>query len=155
MKNLKFCFIGSGEFQELIEELGKTVDLEIFINLTQDRMRLVFNESKFIILPSREEPFGLVITEALYCGTPAIVAPIGGLIEQVKDGYNGFVLPQNTPEDISKTLIKAKNISPEEYKKMAMNALESNKQHSLQLICDKHVEIYEDLVKKKQVKIEI
>ncbi len=149
---MRFCFLGSGEFQNRIEELSKTVTLDLFINLTQDRMREVFNESRFIILPSREEPFGLVISEALYCGTPAIVAPIGGLLEQVQDGYNGFVLPQNSADAISRMLVKAMDLTPEAYQAMAKNASESNRQHSLKLICDKHVLLYQELIRKKHVR---
>ena len=150
LKNARFCFLGSGEFQNRIEQLGKTFTLDLLVNLAQDRMRMVFNESKFIILPSREEPFGLVITEAMYCGTPAIVAPVGGLMEQVRDGYNGFVLKENTADEISNTLLKAFNMDAESYRLMAQHALESNKHHSLQLICEKHVEIYQELIARKK-----
>lgn len=150
--NARFCFLGSGEYQYMIEDLSKTISLELFINLTQDEMRRVFNESRFIILPSREEPFGLVITEALYCGTPAIVAPIGGLLEQVTDGLNGFVLSENTPGVIAATLNKAMQMTPEAYKEMAGHAVTSNKQHNLQLICDKHVDLYQELISKKTSK---
>jgi glycosyltransferase involved in cell wall biosynthesis len=145
----RFCFLGSGEYQHMIEELSKKLPVDMFINLTQDQMRMVFNESRFIILPSREEPFGLVITEALYCGTPAIVAPIGGLLEQVQEGFNGFVLEENTPDAIAKTLHRALNMTPEDYSRMADNAASSNRQHSLEKICDRHVEIYQDLISKK------
>jgi glycosyltransferase involved in cell wall biosynthesis len=38
-----------------------------------------------------DEPFGLVMIEALACGTPVIGFPRGGVTEIVRDGKNGFL----------------------------------------------------------------
>ena len=38
-----------------------------------------------------EEPFGLVITEAMACGTPVITRPYGAATELVDDGVTGFL----------------------------------------------------------------
>jgi glycosyltransferase involved in cell wall biosynthesis len=37
------------------------------------------------------EPFGLVVAEALACGTPVIASPRGGIPEIVRDGVEGFL----------------------------------------------------------------
>ncbi len=37
------------------------------------------------------EPFGLVMVEALACGTPVLVAPLGAAPEIVEDGVTGFL----------------------------------------------------------------
>src|ERR1700739_4582907 len=39
-----------------------------------------------------EEPFGIVMAEALACGTPVIGFPRGSVPEIVRDGVNGFVV---------------------------------------------------------------
>jgi glycosyltransferase involved in cell wall biosynthesis len=39
------------------------------------------------------EPFGLVMTEAMACGTPVLATPRGAVPEVVEDGVTGFVLP--------------------------------------------------------------
>ncbi len=38
------------------------------------------------------EPFGLVMTEAMACGTPVIAFPEGSASEIVVDGETGFVV---------------------------------------------------------------
>ena len=38
------------------------------------------------------EPFGLVMVEALACGTPVIAYPEGSVPEVVRDGVTGFVV---------------------------------------------------------------
>lgn len=37
------------------------------------------------------EPFGLVLIEAMACGTPVIARPLGSVPELVKDGVTGFI----------------------------------------------------------------
>jgi glycosyltransferase involved in cell wall biosynthesis len=37
------------------------------------------------------EPFGLVMTEAMACGTPVIAFPGGSVPEVIEDGVNGFI----------------------------------------------------------------
>jgi glycosyltransferase involved in cell wall biosynthesis len=39
------------------------------------------------------EPFGLVMIEAMACGTPVIAYPLGSVREIVRDGVTGFIVP--------------------------------------------------------------
>ena len=38
-----------------------------------------------------DEPFGLVVIEAMACGTPVLALPGGSMPELVKDGVNGYL----------------------------------------------------------------
>ncbi len=50
-----------------------------------------------LLLPSVEEQFGIVVTEALSCGIPVILSPACGATVLVEDFVNGFVIdPGNT-----------------------------------------------------------
>lgn len=57
----------------------------IFINALQ-------RKSSVIVQKSSKEGFGLVVTEALWKGTPVVASNIGGIPLQIKDGENGFLL---------------------------------------------------------------
>ncbi|MDD5383066.1 MAG: glycosyltransferase, partial [Candidatus Margulisbacteria bacterium] len=46
-----------------------------------------------VVLPSHEEPCGLLMLKAMRLGTLPLVRPVGGLGQVVRDGENGFVLP--------------------------------------------------------------
>jgi glycosyltransferase involved in cell wall biosynthesis len=56
-------------------------------------MRSLFAGARALLLPIRwEEPFGMVIIEALACGTPVIAFPEGAARELVVDGKTGFLV---------------------------------------------------------------
>jgi glycosyltransferase involved in cell wall biosynthesis len=49
-------------------------------------------EHDVVLMPSREEAFGLVAAEAIACGRWVVATKVGGLQEVVIDGLNGFLV---------------------------------------------------------------
>lgn len=56
----------------------------------------LYRTSDIFILPSRAEPFGIVVAEAAAFGLPALVTASGGLAETVQEGKTGFRLPMES-----------------------------------------------------------
>ncbi len=55
--------------------------------------RSLFAGARALLMPiSWEEPFGMVMVEALACGTPVIAFPAGAASELVVDGRTGFLV---------------------------------------------------------------
>lgn len=69
-----------GEFIEYIGEVA----LEAKNDLLGDSLAMLFPIDW-------DEPFGLVMIEAMACGTPVLALPGGSVPEVVKDGISGFV----------------------------------------------------------------
>lgn len=58
-----------------------------------DRKRRLFAEARALLMPIRwDEPFGMVMVEALACGTPVIAFPRGAAPEIVRPGENGCLV---------------------------------------------------------------
>lgn len=53
----------------------------------------LYLSSHFLLLPTRNDCFGIVFCEANAFGLPVIATATGGTPEVVKDGENGFLLP--------------------------------------------------------------
>lgn len=53
----------------------------------------LYLSSHFLLLPTRNDCFGIVFCEANAFGLPVIATATGGTSEVVKDGENGFLLP--------------------------------------------------------------
>ena len=50
-------------------------------------------KSDVVLLPSREEPFGRVVVEAMVAGRPVVATSVGGPSEVITDGVDGWLLP--------------------------------------------------------------
>ncbi|MCK1368278.1 glycosyltransferase family 4 protein [Bradyrhizobium sp. 62] len=65
-----------------------------------DLVRL-YQESSLLVLPSVQDGFGFVVSEAIACGLPAIVTEHVGARDVIKPGANGYVVPVRSAEAIA------------------------------------------------------
>ncbi len=87
---------------------GKTVKYIDEVNL--DEKLKLYQKAKVFLFPINwNEPFGLVLIEALSCGTPIISYPHGGPQEIVQEGTNGYLV--NSPDQMSEKIKIIDNIS--------------------------------------------
>ena len=54
-----------------------------------------YRQASIFVLPTLVEAFGVVLLEALSCGTPVISTYTGGIPEVVKSGENAILVPVN------------------------------------------------------------
>jgi glycosyltransferase involved in cell wall biosynthesis len=57
-----------------------------------------------------EEPFGLVVAEAMACGTPVIANPRGSMPELIVDGVTGYLV--NSLDEMRERLSQVSSLSP-------------------------------------------
>lgn len=141
--NIRFCLVGSGKLEYLLSEI-ENFNITLIKNINQNKIRSLYNKSRFLILPSRNDAFGLVVTEGMFCGLPAIVSSQGGVKLQVNDNVNGFIIPELSSEAVANTILEAYNIREEEYNKMVEATLISNKEHSMRSIINRLIKIYKN-----------
>ena len=65
------------------------------------------NELKLVVLPSSTEGLPGIVQEGMACGTIVVATPVGGIPDLIKDEKTGFILKDNSPECITKTVVKA------------------------------------------------
>ena len=64
--------------------------------LSDNELSDFYGQAKALLYPIEwEEPFGLVVAEAMACGTPVIAYRRGSMEELIKDGKTGFVVESN------------------------------------------------------------
>jgi len=74
---------------------------------------LVANAKAVLFPIDWDEPFGLVMTEAMACGTPVIATPRGSVPEVIADGETGFIVSvERFAEEATERLQHLHEISP-------------------------------------------
>ena len=62
-------------------------------------------QSDVLILPSKSEPWGLVVNEAMVCGMPVIVSETCGCVaDLVKNDLNGFTFDPGNEKELERAM---------------------------------------------------
>jgi glycosyltransferase involved in cell wall biosynthesis len=109
--DLRVLIGGDGPLRESIrisleeEKIMGSVDLPGWIS--HDELPAFFNRLQLIVLPSFTEGLPNIMLEAMACGTPMLATPVGAIPDVITDGQTGFIMEDNSPECISKNVIRA------------------------------------------------
>ena len=82
-----------------------------------DKLKLYQNAKVFLFPIQWEEPFGLVMIEAMSCGTPVVAFGNGAIPEVVVDGMTGFVIDGNSEEKMIEAVKNIDKIKREDCRK--------------------------------------
>lgn len=80
------------------------------------------------------EPFGLVVIEALACGLPVVTTPRGAMVELVEDGRTGFI--RSTVDDLASAVRNITAIERSECR------AEANRRFSMDRVAADHERLY-------------
>lgn len=103
----------------------------------------LFRNAKALLYPiRRREPFGLVVIEAMACGTPVISYKEGAIPELIKDGKTGFLV--SNQEEMIKALDKIDQI------KRINCHRHVTKKFTLKKMVNKYEALYNKILKKEK-----
>lgn len=124
MPQFNFTLIVSSSQNEIDDFFNFNDNPNLNIISSQANLHPFFNQSDLLLnlsIPSLcVETFGLTILEAMSYGIPAIVPNVGGPLELIKDGYNGYCVDV---EDLDVLINKIKfSLEVENYYLLANNA---------------------------------
>lgn len=119
---------------ELVEYVGPVDD---------EQKRYYLQRAKALLFPLKlkEEAFGMVMIEAMACGTPVIAFDLGPVPEIVKDGKNGFLVKD--VQGMAEAISKLDSISRTHTRDFCENMF------SLQVIADEYLELLTSVQKVK------
>jgi glycosyltransferase involved in cell wall biosynthesis len=114
-----------GKFIEYVGELGM-----------EDKNALLGNSMALLFPIQWDEPFGLVMIEAMSCGTPVLALPGGSVEEIVKEGIGGYV--RQSVDELAKCAKELKIPAKETRRYMEEN-------FSVQRMVKDYLELYSQL----------
>lgn len=124
---------GDGPAKRGLSDLIALKNLEdrVFFRGHQDPM-LIWKENEVLIQPSRYEGLPITIVEAMLCGRPVLVTPVGGNSELIEDEHSGFVAEAATQRHLGlalEQLWKRRDSLPEMGKTAAASVRKSIERH--------------------------
>lgn len=110
-------------------------------------LNIIYNAADFLLFPSRYEPFGIVILEAMATKTPVIISDKCGAAEIMKDGVEGIIVKGLDPSEYRRQiekLIADKKL----YRNLADNGAKLAKKYDWKTQSQEYLSFYQKLTKK-------
>jgi len=89
-------FIGEDTFsQQTREQASLYPEVKIMELLTRKELMDIYPHISVVVMPSREDPMPIAVTEGMMQHKVCIVSDATGQAEYIEDGVNGFIFPLN------------------------------------------------------------
>jgi glycosyltransferase involved in cell wall biosynthesis len=141
----RLVIVGDGpkrvEWQARVAELG-LADSVRFVGAQADPREFYWAADIFV-LPSRSEGLPNVILEALSAGLPCVASRVGGIVDQVKPGENGWLVPPEDSTELAKALAL---LLQEDLEMWSWRARESAKRYDWDVIAPQYLALYHQLL---------
>lgn len=148
--NLKIA--GQGPLDKILTEYE---GVRYLGQLSQSELSLEMKKSRFLVLPSLKERWGVVIQESVLSGTPVICSAYCGSADYfVRDKKSGFILNSLDSTSISECLIKAHHQTTQEYNEMCNISLQLAQQFTPETWTKSLIELIKITLAKKVTKFE-
>jgi glycosyltransferase involved in cell wall biosynthesis len=87
-------------------------EVEVYEAIPHEKKVDLLARARAMVFPIQwPEPFGLVMAEALACGTPVVACPVGAAVELVEDGVTGYL--RSSIDDLVEAVAASGACSPE------------------------------------------
>ncbi len=104
---LGLAIVGDGPERSAVEAAARRFSGRIWFPGRENQQGVVswMRSSDIFVLPSRREPWGLVVNEAMVCGLPVIASDACGCVDDlVVAAQNGYVVPVNDIEKLAQAI---------------------------------------------------
>ena len=131
--------------------------------LDKSKLQIHYKNARLFLFPIKwEEPFGLVMIEAMACGTPVVAYARGSVPEIVRDGETGFIVNPSDQdirgdfiikktgiEGLEEAINKIYSMPEDEYKKMRLNCrTHVEKNFTVERMVDEYEKVYQEIIEK-------
>jgi glycosyltransferase involved in cell wall biosynthesis len=129
--------VGSGESEAQLKQSASTLELSAHITFTgqlsEEQKNAELRRAHLLLHTSMREGWGLNVIEANAMGTPAVVYPVGGLVDSTLHDETGIVSLAETPKSLADCLVQLIQ-SPQNYERLRINAWERAKKLQWQIV---------------------
>ena len=108
-QDIELTYVGEGQQREEIELYIKTHNISEYVScmgFSSNPLSIAL-EHDVVVQPSHSEGFSLALVEAMSCGLPAIVTPVGSAVELIENNINGWIVSSSEDQAIFEGLKKS------------------------------------------------
>lgn len=144
LPDYRLVIIGDGpaakDLQEQVTRLGIANNVDFYGFMSQEDVKYWMQKARLFVLPSVEEGLGVVLLEALACGTPIVASAVGGIVDVVTEDV-GFLAPPADSQALSQAIVQV--LRGEHWEALSARARERAVAHyDWDVIADKYIAIY-------------
>jgi glycosyltransferase involved in cell wall biosynthesis len=147
----RLVLVGDGEEKDNLIRLAHQLDIypQVRFEGMKEGVENSLRESEVFAFPSLTEGLSNVLLEAMACGLPVVATRVGGNVELVEDGLNGFLINPRDPDGLAEAIMslledkeRAKQMGREGRRKV-------EERYSLDHIAGEYLMIYQQLGEEK------
>lgn len=142
--------VGEGPYRAQLAEAAKQyTNLQLCDPVGPAELQQYFENSKCFLSLSRNESFGLVMTEAMACYTPVIATETDGSLAQIEHGRTGYCLAQQDEtkllQQLHHTIQHLLSLPASEYLQLQAAGRVNAEQYLISKVADKLLNLYQRL----------
>lgn len=152
----RLALLGDGPARRSLEAHFDGLPAHFMGYMTGEELSQAYASADVFVFPSALETFGLVVTEAMAAGLPVVASRVGGVMDVVREGENGYSFDvgdvDTMVEGVQKIVHSRENIA-----RMGQNARALAETQTWDVMMDEVITLYEQIIaahasrKQKQV----
>ncbi|WP_440945532.1 glycosyltransferase [Methanosarcina sp. T3] len=153
-KDVQLVIIGDGPLEESLKKKVRDLGLEEYVVfkgfVENSYVHEYYLMADIVVIPSIVDSFGfqegfpVVLIESLAAGKAIVSTKTKGIMEAIKDRYNGILVDQKNADQISDALLE---LLKDSYlrEKISANALETGKKYDWGIIANEYLRLFEEV----------
>ena len=149
VEGCQFVIAGDGPEEGRLREMAKAPKVDELVrfvgDIPNDEIPAWFSRCELFVLPSRSEPFGIVLLEAMTFGKAIVATRVGGIPEFVTHGFNGLLVPSEDSDALAES-IRILLVDKELRSAIGRNGLERvEKEFNVKSLMGKYESLFESI----------